>query len=173
MKRHAGLLVLLLLAIPASGASLLSDQYTSSWVSSDFFPLGSSQIQIGNVQDETGHEASFDILKYLSEQIGKRLSADGLKVASSDNANAIVVDVSVRLYQEGNIFGRWGGGGAGGAAYAVVQASFRKRDQPIGAELVTVSVIPKGGLYSLGAEKSVLQDVAEEVVSLLQAGSKK
>jgi hypothetical protein len=172
MKRHTGLLVLLFLAIPASGASLLSDQYTSSWVASDFFPLGAPQIQIGNVQNGTDHEASFDILNYLSEQIGKRLSAGGLKLASSDDANAVVVDLTIHLYQEGSVLGRWIGGGPG-TTYAVVHATLRKRGQPIGAELVTVSVIAKGGLYSLGAEKSVLQDAAEEVVSLLQVGSKK
>jgi hypothetical protein len=171
MKRNAGLLVLVFLTIPASG-SLLSRQYTSSWVSPDFFPLETSQIQISNVQNETGHDASFDILNYLSEQIRERLSAGGLKAGSSEDANAVVVDVSVHLYQEGHTFARWLGGGAG-AAYAVIQATFHKRGQPIGAELLTVSVIGAGGLYSLGAEKTVLEDAATEIVSLLQAGNKK
>jgi hypothetical protein len=171
MKRNAGLLILLFLAIPAS-ASLLSRQYTSSWVSSDFFPLGTSQIQITNVQNETGHDASFDILNYLSEQIRERLAASDLKAGFSEDANVVVVDISVHLYQEGHTFGRWVGGGAG-VAYTVVQATFHKRGQPIGAELLTVSVIGGGGLFSLGAEKTVLEDAATEIVSLLRPVDKK
>jgi ribulose 1,5-bisphosphate synthetase/thiazole synthase len=168
----SGLLLLFLLATPASEASLLSRQYTSSWISSDFFPLGTPLFRISNVLNETGHDASFDIFSYLSDQIRQQLSASGLKEDSSDNANAVVVELSVHLYQEGSTFGRWLGGGAG-VAYAVVQATFHKRGQSTGAELLTVSVIGEGGLFSAGAEKTVLEDTASVIASFLKEGGKK
>ena len=166
------LLILLFIYVPASEASFLSQQYTSSWISPGFFPLGTSQIHINNIQNETGHEASFDILDYLKGEIYERLPAYGLKEGSFDDDNSILVNINVYLYQEGSTFGRWLGGGAG-AAYVVIHAIFRERGQSIGAELLTVSVIKEGGLYSAGAEKTVLEDVATVVASFLQAGSGK
>lgn len=171
-NRVFALLLLLFLAVPASEASLLSRQYTSSWISPGFFPLGTSQIHISNIQNETGHEASFDILDYLIDQTYERLPAYGLKEGSFDDDNVVLVDINVYLYQEGSTFGRWLGGGAG-AAYVVIHAIFRKRGQSIGAELLTVSVIGGGGLFSAGGEKTVLEDVATVVASFLKAGSEK
>lgn len=171
-NRLSALFLLLFLAITTSEASVLSQQYTSSWVSSDFFPLGATSFRINYVHNETGHDSSFDILSYLSGQIRQQLSANGLKEDPSDNINAIVIELIVHLYQEGSTFGRWLGGGAG-AAYAVVHATFRKRDQSIGAELLTVSVIGGGGLFSAGAEKTVLEDTAKEITSFLKGAGEK
>ena len=171
-NRVPSLLVLLFLAIPTSEASLLSKQYTSSWVSPDFFPLGTTQFRISNVQNETGHDASFDILNHLAKQIRQELSASGLQEGSSGDANTVVVDLSVHLYQEGSVFGRWLGGGAG-ATYAVVQATLHKSGQSTGAELVTISAIGGGGLFSAGAEKTVLDDTATVIASFLKEGGKK
>ncbi len=172
MKRCLAFLLLLSLCVPAGAGSLLSTQYTASWASPDFFPLGASRVQIATVQDESGHPASFDILNYLSGRIREQIAAGGLTVASSDDAAAVVADVSVHLYQEGGTFARWLGGGLG-AAYVVVQASFHKPGQPTGGELVTVSVIGGGGLFSAGAEKTVLDDAAEQVVAFLKGDARK
>jgi len=64
MKRHAILFVLFFLALPASGASVLSKQYTSTWVAPDFLPLGTSQVRIGQVQNERDREPSVDVVNY-------------------------------------------------------------------------------------------------------------
>jgi hypothetical protein len=39
----------------------------------------------------------------------------------------------------------------------------------VGADLLAVSVIRSGGLYSVGGEKTVLEDVADEIVAFLRA----
>lgn len=167
-----GVLLLLVIAAPASATSWLSKPYTSVWASSDFFPLGTATYRIHNVQNETGHDASFDIQGYLREQVHQQLSENGLREDVSKSTDAIVVDLDIHLYQEGSTFGRWLGGGAG-TAYAVVRASFHKSERSLGAELLTISVISEGGLYSSGAEKTVLKDVAEEIVNFLKNGGKK
>lgn len=167
MKCRAILLVLFFLAQAASGGSLLSKQYKSTWVAADFLPLGTSQVRIGQIRYESEHEPSFGLKNYLTEQIQHELSSAGLKAASTGDDGAVVVDITVHLYQEGSTLGRWLGGGRG-AAYAVVRATYHKAGQPASADLLSLSVIPAGGLYSLGAEKTVLQDVAEDIVSVLK-----
>lgn len=166
------MLFLLFLVVHESEASMLSQQYTSHWAPSDFFPLEETSFRIGSVENVTGHDASFDMLNYLREQIRQQLTKSGFKEELSGNLNSIVIDLRLHLYQEGSTFGRWLGGGAG-AAYAVVHATFRKRGQSIGAELLTVSVIGAGGLYSAGAEKTVLEDTANEIASFLKGADKK
>jgi hypothetical protein len=165
-------LLFFLFAVPASEASMLSQQYTSRWAPSDFFPLETTAFRIGTVENETGHGASFDMLGYLTEQTRQQLTKSGFKDDGSGNPGAVVVDLRVHLYQEGSTFGRWLGGGAG-AAYAVVHATFRKPGQPVGAELLTVSVIGGGGLFSAGSEKTVLEDAAHEIASFMKGEDKK
>lgn len=170
--RLLALAMLCLLSVRAAEASLLSQQYTTSWASPGFFPLNVVQVYVRGVQNEAGRQASFDYAAYLAEQVRQRLSAGGMTVAGSGDANAVVVDVSIHLYQEGSAFGRWLAPGAG-ASYAVVQAHFRKGGQAAGADLLTVSVIGSGGVFSAGGEKTVLEDAADEIVAFLQAKARK
>lgn len=164
--RLSGLALLFLLSVRAAEASLLSDQYVASWVSPAFFPLN-AEVQVRGVRNDAGSQASFDYAAYLAEQVRKRLSASGISIVESGGANAVVVEISIHLYQEGSAFGRWLMPGAG-ATYAVVHAEFRKAGRAVGADLLAVSVIPAGGLYSLGGEKTVLDDVADQIVAFLQ-----
>ena len=169
LKELLGLALLSFLCVSAAKASLLSDQYTVSWAAPDFFPLNGAQIYVRNVENETGHSASFDAATYLTQQIRQRLSEGGATMLQSTDANAVIVEVSIHLFQEGSAFGRWLAPGAG-TAYAVVRAHFRKDGHSAGADLLTVSVIAAGGLYSLGAEKTVLEDAADEIAAFLQGG---
>ena len=166
--RLFGLLFLFFLVLPASESSLLSQQYLANWTSGGFFPLEISRVYVGSVQNETGHGASFDIERYLENQICERISPCSAKAHSPDD-KGVHVDINIYLYQEGSVFGRWLGGGAG-VAYVVAHAMFRKGGQPVGAELLSVSVIQGGGLFSAGAEKTVLVDVAAAIASFLKEG---
>jgi len=169
-----GVLLLLFFAAPASATSWLSRPYTAVWSTSDFFPLGTTSYCIGNIQNETRHDASFDFLSYLREQVRQHLTRNGFKEDASESANAIVVELDIHLYQEGSTYGRWLGGLVSkGTAYAVVQVSFHKNGRTFGAELLTISVIGGGGLFSAGAEKTVLEDAAEEIATFLKNEGRK
>lgn len=164
--------LLLFLVVQVSEASALSQQYTSTWVSPEFFPLETTLFRISSVKNETGHDASFDMLNYLSGQVHQQLTKSGLKESPLDSPSAVVIELRIHLYQEGSAFGRWLGGGAG-VAYAVVHATFYKRDETVSAELLTVSVIGGGGLFSAGGEKTVLKDTASEISNFLEGGDRK
>jgi len=170
-SKLGGLALLFLLGVHAAEASLLSERYVASWASAGFFPLN-AQVQVRGVQNEAGAQASFDYAVYLAEQVRQRLSAGGVTVVESGGASAVAVEITIHLYQEGSAFGRWLLPGAG-ATYAVVQAEFRKPGQTVGADLLAVSVIRSGGLYSVGGEKTVLEDVADEIVAFLRASAGK
>jgi hypothetical protein len=98
----AWLLLFLCFAVPPSEASMLSQQYTSRWASPDFFPLETTLFRIGTVKNETGHDATFDMLSYLSEQTRQQLTKSGFKEDPSDNPTAIVIELRIHLYQEGS-----------------------------------------------------------------------
>jgi hypothetical protein len=171
-KYHVLFLLLFFLTLQESQASALSQQYTATWKPEVFFPLETTQFRIDSVKNETGHDASFDILEYLRGQTRDELTARGFEETASGNPDVIRIELRIHLYQEGGTFGRWLGGGAG-AAYAVVYCAFRINGETINAELLTVSAIGSGGIFSAGAEKSVLKDSAIIVADFLQGGNKK
>lgn len=173
MRKHlwGSALFLLFLVSPVSQASLLSQEYTSSWASNGFFPVQSASFRIGSVRNETGHGASFDMPGYLQDQTRQQLTQQGFKEARPGTPATIVIDLRIHLYQEGSTFGRWLGGGSG-AAYAVVYAAFRRKGGA-SADLLTVSVIGGGGLFSAGAAKTVLEDAAKQVATYLKQGGTK
>lgn len=171
-SRWFGLALLFLLSVRAAEASLLSERYAASWAPAGFFPLNDTPVQVLVIRSEARAQASFDYAAYLAEQVRQRLSARGIRVVESAGTNVVVVDIAIHLYQEGSALGRWLLPG-GGATYAVVQAEFRKAGEPVGADLLSVSVIASAGLYSVGGEKTVLEDVADEIVAFLQAKASK
>ena len=166
-SRWLGLALLFLLSVRAAEASLLSERYVASWAPAGFFPV-KARVQLRGIQNQAGGEASFDYTAYLAEQVRQRLSVGGITVVDSAGDDAVIVDITIHLYRQGSAFGRWLLPGAG-ATYAVVQAELRKPGQAMAADLLAVSVIGSGGLYSIGAEKTVLEDVADEIVAFLQA----
>ena len=168
------LLFIFSFGLQQSEASVLSQQYTSSWASPNFFPLATRLFRIVSVKNETRHDASFDILSYLGDKTRQELATRGFKESLSGDLDVINIELRIHLYQEGGTFGRWIGlGGGAGAAYAVVYAAFRKSGQSVGAELLTVSVIGSGGVFSAGAEKSVLKETATEISDFLQGANNK
>ena len=165
-------LILFFLILPESHASVLSQQYTATWKSEGFFPVETTRFRIDSVKNETGHDASFDILQYLGEQTRDELTARGFVETVSGDRDVIRIELRIHLYQEGGTFGRWLGGGAG-AAYAVVYCAFRIDGEVKNAELLTVSAIGGGGLFSAGAEKSVLKDSAMVIAEFLHGENRK
>lgn len=165
---RAALIAMLALATTsgASAQSLLSTRYTAAWSSPAFLPTGQTRFVLGNVLDDTGRPVSFEIAPYLREQLRQRLTKAGF--SESGSADAVRIDVSIRLYQEGSTFARWAGGGA---AYCVAHAHLRRGAAE--AELVVTSVLSGGGLFSVGAEKTVLEDVAHEIAARLSSEAAK
>ena len=171
-SRVLGLALLFLLGVRAAEASLLSERYVASWAPAGFFPLSAFAVQVRGIQNEAGARASFDYAAYLAAQVRQRLSASAVSIVESGGAHAVAVQITIHLYQEGSAFGRWLLPGAG-ATYAVVRAELRKPGQAVGADLLAVSVIRSGGVYSIGGEKAVLDDVADEIVAFVRAGGGK
>lgn len=159
--------VLACVGAEVSAQSLLSIKpYTAIWSSPGFLPAGRSPFLLGHVLDDTGRPASFDVAGHLRDQLREQLLKEGFSETS--DGDYLRIDVSIRLFQEGGTFGRWMGGGAG-TAYCVAYADLRKQ-QRAGAEIVVISAITHGGLLSAGAEKTVIEDIAAEIVRLLVSG---
>lgn len=161
-------------AIEVRAESLLSIKpYAAVWSSPGFLPTGLTGFVLGDVLDDTGRAASFDISGYLRDQLRQQLLKEGFsETHDRGSADSIRIDLSIRLFQEGGTFGRWLPGHAG-AAYCVAYAELRKGNRGQGAEVVVTSALTQGGLFSAGAEKTVLNDIAEEIVLLLKSGERR
>jgi hypothetical protein len=155
--------------------SLLSIKpYTAVWSSPGFLPTGLTGFLLGDVLDDTGRTASFDIRGHLRDQLRQLLLKEGFsETQDRGSADSIRIDLSIRLFQEGGAFGRWLPGGVVGAAYCVAYVELRKGNRGQGAEVVMTSALTQGGLFSAGAEKTVLNDIAEEIVLLLKSGERR
>jgi hypothetical protein len=126
------------------------------------------------VLDDTGRAASFDITSYVRDQLRQLLLKEGFSEARDHaGADSVRIDLSIRLFQEGGTFGRWVGIGGAGAAYCVAYAVLRKGNGDQSAEVVVTSALTHGGLFSAGAEKTVLDDIAAEIVELLKSGERR
>lgn len=148
---------------------MLSQQYTASWVAPGVSLSAAVAVRLGQVENETGHASSFDAAAYLAEQIRQRLAQRAVPGGAA--AQPMVADVAIYLYQEGSALTRWLGPGQG-AAYAVVHVAVHEPGRPVVAELLTVSVISGGGLFSAGGEKTVLEDGAAALAAFLDGKGK-
>lgn len=157
----------------ASAESLLSSKpYTAVWSRPGFLPAVTTSFVIGEVVNDTGRSASFDVAGYFRDQLRQELLKEGFAEAGE---SPVRIDVSIRLFQEGGTFGRWAGlpGSGAGAAYCVAHAEFRRRREAKGAEVVVTTAITGGGLFSLGAERTVVNDIVDEIVALLKSGEQR
>jgi hypothetical protein len=134
----------------------------------NFTPDSATGIEVGKVVNETGKtfDPEVNVEDMLRRALTGKLSAEGLSWSNA-TPKKLVLDSKILDYDQGDAFKRWLLPGWG-STVLTIQSDLRQEGQVVGTVDAkrTVSV---GGAYTIGAWKTVFDNLAGDVVEDLRS----
>lgn len=170
-----------LFALLALTAVLLAGCYTArpvvsidSTVSFDKYQA----VEVLSVVNKTERTYDFDVAQTLTQKIKERLIEQGLVVVEGPEGDREILTVSSVLvaYEPGNAVTRWATGPlipAGKTQATVMTTLVDKKSGAHLGDLATAEVVSGGGLYSVGADRWILDVVAKGLANEISQRIKK
>src|SRR5712692_2636283 len=173
MRRTAGTLwVTVLLGLVLSGCGAVSHEAA---LLGNYVPESGSRIEVGTITNATGQVPKVDdevvnIEQLLSDALAQKLRGEDLLWAG-DPSRKLVLITKIVEYEPGDAFKRWLLPGWGSTVVSV-ECELRAANQLVGTVRArrTVSF---GGVYTIGAWRTIFASVADDVVSELRAKIRK
>ena len=131
----------------------------------NYTPQATSMIEVGSVTNETGKTFDIDIEKMLSDALAKKLESEKLLWTGNESPK-LLLESKIIEYKKGDAFKRWLLPGWG-STVLIIQADLRKNGQIVGS-VKAKRTVSFGGLYTVGAWKTVFENLANDVVKDLQ-----
>lgn len=121
---------------------------------------------VGTVEDKSGYQPEkdgleIDLAKDFQEALKKAVAKQGIE--GSD----YTIETKIINYEPGNAFARWLMPGAGATKLATISSVLDKEGN-IAATIPVERSIAFGGGYTIGAWKSVLTEVADEIALVIK-----
>ncbi len=131
--------------------------------------------EVAPVSNDTGKTFAFDVAEEFGNQIRSQLESRGYIVAtvSGPTDNALIVRCSITSYEPGSAFTRWLAPGAGKTQATVLTTLVDKRTGAAVGEMLSADAVGAGGLYSVGADRWILEKIAKGVVDKIEERMKK
>lgn len=119
------------------------------------------------VVNKTGKTFEEDIPTILTSHLKDQFKAKSLTVVNDTDQPKTVffVESDLLVYVTGSAFKRWLAPGAGKTQCTLKSRLIDKISKQMVAEIVAAKEVGAGGLYSVGAEKSILKDAASDIAS--------
>ena len=127
-----------------------------------YIPQADTKIELGRVMNKTGEEFDIDIKKMLSDSLKKTLKEKEL-LWSSTGGPRLLLESNIIDYKKGDAFKRWLLPGWG-ATILIVRCDLVDDDNNIVGSVKATRTVSIGGLYSIGAWKTVFDNLANDVV---------
>jgi hypothetical protein len=127
-----------------------------------YIPPADTMIELGRVMNKTGEEFDIDIKKMLSDSLEKTLKEKEL-LWSNTGGPRLLLESNIIDYRKGDAFKRWLLPGWG-ATILIVQCDLVDDDNKIVGSVKATRTVSMGGLYSVGAWKTVFDNLANDVV---------
>lgn len=126
--------------------------------------------EVAPVSNDTGKTFDFDVAAVLTEHIKSALKDKGYDVAEKGRASdyVLVIQSSLLSYEPGSVLGRWVVFGDGKAQCIVKSTLIDKPTGKTVGEMVTSEAVTGGGLYSIGADKYVLNMAADSIADEIE-----
>ena len=161
-------ILFVLIAMPIPKNAVAASPYL--WVDNDSSLSEYKFIFVEPVNNDTAQSFKFDVAELIRENVRKELGEAQLQVLSvpSDAADMMLVRANLTLYEPGSAASRWLAPHTG-ASKCVLRISLldADSDQLIG-DIVVAKYVGAGGLFTIGADKTVLEDAAEEFATALR-----
>lgn len=126
---------------------------------------GYDVFEVTPVSNETGRTYDFEVTDVITQYIKSSLQEKGFTVAEITNAkkNVIILKSSLISYEPGSAFNRWLLPGYGKTQCTVKTSLIDRKTGKILGEMVAAEAVGGGGLYSIGADKWILNVVAKSI----------
>lgn len=135
----------------------------------NYTPKQDAKIEVEAVANKTSQTFEIDIQKMLKKSLNKKLEADGILWVNNENSK-LQLNIDIMEYSEGNAFKRWLVPGWG-ATVLTIEATLKDSDQVVGKANATRNIVAGGG-YTIGAWKTVFDDIAADVIADLKEAYK-
>lgn len=124
---------------------------------------GYKMFEVHPVLNETGKTFEFDVADTLTQNIKSKLKDKGYIVSDGTETSkeVLIIKSSLLSYEPGSAFKRWIAPGFGKTQATVKTLLIDKRTGKVLGELVSAEAVSAGGLYSAGADKRILDAIAE------------
>jgi hypothetical protein len=131
--------------------------------------------EVEPVSNDTGKTFAFDIAEEFANQIRSQLESKGYIVASGSGGtdDALIIRCSIASYAPGSAFTRWLAPGAGKTQATVLTSLVDKRTGSAVGEMLSAEAVGGGGLYSVGADRWILEKIAKGIVEKIEERMKK
>lgn len=130
--------------------------------------------EVPAVLNETGKTFEFDVADTLTQNIKSKLIGKGYIVSdgTATSEQVLTIKSSLLSYESGSAFKRWLAPGFGKTQATVKTSLIDKKTGKVLEELVSAETVSAGGLYSAGADKRVLEVIAEGIVDEIEKKAK-
>jgi thioredoxin reductase len=134
-----------------------------------YTPKPGTKIQAGTVTNETGKTpGEIDVVKALSDELDKALEKKNLKWTSNIGGDYLVLPCKILEYEEGSAFKRWLLPGWGSTALSVHCDLTENTGGKTVGSVDARRTVDAGGLYTVGAWKTVFVDIAGDMATELE-----
>lgn len=140
----------------------LKDKYT---------PPTNTKIELGKVMNKTGEEFDIDIKKMLSDSLATKLKEKEL-LWSGTGESRLILESNIIEYKKGDAFKRWLLPGWG-ATVLIIRCDLVDEANVIVGSVDAKRTVSAGGGYTIGAWKTVFDNLANDVVEDLSKKIKK
>ena len=136
-----------------------------------YAPPPNTKIELGRVMNKTGDEFDIDIKKMLSDSLEKTLKEKEL-LWTGTGGSKLLLESNIIEYKKGDAFKRWLLPGWG-STILIVRCDLVDEDNRIVGSVDAKRTVDAGGGYTIGAWKTVFDNLANDVVEDLSKECKK
>lgn len=132
--------------------------------------IGYKVFEVPPVLNETGKTFEFDVSDTLTQNIKSKLRDKGYIVSDGTvpSEEILIIKSSLLSYEPGSAFKRWIAPGFGKTQATVKTSLIEKRTGKVLGELVSAEAVSAGGLYSAGADRRILDAIAEGIAEEIE-----
>lgn len=126
---------------------------------------GYKVIEVTPVLNETGKAINFEVTDALTQYIKASLQEKGFLVSEilGSEENVMILKNHLTSYEPGSAFKRWVLPGLGKTQCTLKTSLIDRKTGKVLAEMVAAEEVGSGGLYSIGADKWILNVVARSI----------
>jgi hypothetical protein len=159
MKNNIIFILLLLVVIGCAAAK------PAVWMEKGVSLSGYKVFEVMPVSNETGKTFEFDVANELTQHIKSKLKDKGYIISEEKKAveGVLIIKSSLIVYEPGSAFKRWILTGLGKTQCTLKTSLVDKKTGKVLGEMLAAEEVSSGGLYSIEADKWILNVVAKSI----------
>lgn len=168
MKTHHTYPSVLFTAVLCLGLAQACSTPTKNKTVSNALPRPEAKVIVGSITNQTGKTFDFPVEQEFRGALAKELQKKDLLAAATPSPGDFVLNLDVTDFRPGDPFKRWVVPGWGCTVLAIKGGLWEQDGRKLVAEIDHQRSVAAGGLFTIGAEHYILNDVAHDLASDLK-----